>query len=105
LTALKNITHNPNVILRRWRDLRFILVEIERGIELRLAQEQVLHARFVIERLVRLRLIVGEGFLQARAALLFLLRELVDGAQSRKRQAQAVQIENRSEWDMECWEL
>ncbi len=35
----------------------------------------------MVEGLVRLRLIVSEGFSQARAALLFLFRELVEGAQ------------------------
>ena len=37
-------------------------VEVERGVELRLAHEQFFHTGFVIEGLVGLRLIVGEGF-------------------------------------------
>jgi hypothetical protein len=57
---LQNVAREPNIILRPWRDLRFILIKIKRGIEL--------------------RLIVGESFLQTRAALLFLLRELVERA-------------------------
>jgi hypothetical protein len=34
-------THKPGFILRQLRDLQFILIEVERGVELRLAREQV----------------------------------------------------------------
>jgi hypothetical protein len=44
------------------RDLIVALVEIECGVELRLAHEQFFHTGFVIEGLVGLRLKVGEGF-------------------------------------------
>ena len=46
-----------DLIIRRWRDLGFVLVEIKRGVELRLAREQVFQPRFVIEGPVGLRLI------------------------------------------------
>jgi hypothetical protein len=78
---LKDITRKLHVTLRRWRDLSFVLIEVKRGIELRLAREQVLRSRFVIEGLVGLRLIIGEVFLHARAALLFVIREFVESAQ------------------------
>ena len=38
----------------------FVFVEVKRGIEFRLAGEQVFHPRLVIEGLVGLRLIIGE---------------------------------------------
>jgi hypothetical protein len=38
---LENVTRNPDVILWGWRELFFVLVEIERGVEFRLAQERV----------------------------------------------------------------
>jgi hypothetical protein len=41
-----------------------------------------LHSRFVIEGLVGLRLIIDQGLLHARAALLFLIRKLIEGARS-----------------------
>jgi hypothetical protein len=59
---LENVAPQPDVILRRWGDLGFVLVEIEGGVELRLAHAQFFHARFVVEGLVGLRLIIGEGF-------------------------------------------
>ncbi len=37
--SLKNATCKTDVILCRWRDLRFVLVEVERGVELRLARK------------------------------------------------------------------
>jgi hypothetical protein len=40
-----------------------------------------LHSRFVIEGLIGLRLIIDQGLLHARAALLFLIRKLIEGAQ------------------------
>ena len=43
------------VLLSPWHNLSFVLVEIEHGIEFRLSQQQLLHARLVLERLVRLR--------------------------------------------------
>jgi integrase len=49
--------------------LRFVFVEVKRGVELGLAQDQVLHARFVVEGLVGLRLIIGERLLQTGATL------------------------------------
>jgi hypothetical protein len=57
LPDLESTARSVDVILRRWRDLGFVLVEIERGVELRLAREQVFQPSFVIERLVGLRLI------------------------------------------------
>jgi pimeloyl-ACP methyl ester carboxylesterase len=56
----------------------------EGGVELRLAGEQVLHARFVIEGPVGLRLIIGQSLLHAQAALLFVIVESVKRAQRRK---------------------
>jgi hypothetical protein len=50
----------PDVILCRYCYLFFVLVEIEGGVEFRLAGEQVLHTRFMIEGLVGLRLIIGQ---------------------------------------------
>jgi len=38
---LKNTTRKPNVILSRERYLSVVLVEIKRGVELRLANEQL----------------------------------------------------------------
>ena len=61
-------------------DLPFVLIEIERGVQFRLAREQFLYARFVIEGLVGLGLVIGEGFLQARAVLLLLVGEPVERA-------------------------
>ena len=60
-----NVTHNPNFILGVLRDLIVVLIKVKRSVELRLAHEQVLHARFVIEGLVGLCLIIGEGFPEA----------------------------------------
>jgi hypothetical protein len=39
--TLKNTTRKPNVILSRERYLSVVLVEIKRGVELRLASEQL----------------------------------------------------------------
>src|ERR1017187_2788077 len=48
---------------------------------MRLAREQLLHRRFVVERLVGLRPIIGQRFLHAGATLLFLIREFVESAE------------------------
>ena len=37
-----------------WHNLSFVLVEIERGSEFRLSQQQLLHACLMLERFVRL---------------------------------------------------
>jgi hypothetical protein len=33
--TLENTNHRLDIILRLWRDLRFVLVEVKRGVELR----------------------------------------------------------------------
>lgn len=38
-----------------------ILIKVKRGVQLRLAHQQFFHARFVIERVIRLRPIIGES--------------------------------------------
>ena len=58
--TLGDIARKPDVILRRWRDLFFVRVEVKSGVKFRLAGEQVLHTRLVVEGLVGLRLIIGE---------------------------------------------
>ena len=59
-----DVARKPDVILGRWRELGFVLVEVERGVEFGLAHGQFCHSRFVIEGLVGSRLIIGEGFAQ-----------------------------------------
>ena len=54
-----NVTHGPYIILCRLRDLLFVLVEVKRGVELRLAYEQGLHTRFVIKGLVGFALVAN----------------------------------------------
>jgi hypothetical protein len=61
--------------------LCFVLVEVKRDVELRLARERFRHTRFVIEGLVGLRLKIGEVLSQARAALRFLISEVVKRTQ------------------------
>jgi hypothetical protein len=61
---LDNFDLGLDIDLARGRDLRIVLIQVERGVKFRLANEQFLHARFVIERLVGLRLIIVEGFPQ-----------------------------------------
>jgi len=73
----ERFARKSDVLLCRWRDLGFVLVEVERGVELRLARAQVVHARFMVEGLVCLGLIIGQRLLHARAVLLFLIREFI----------------------------
>jgi hypothetical protein len=58
---MKNVPSKRDAILKRWRNLFLVLIEIKGGVELRLAEEQFFHPSFVIERLVGLGLILGEG--------------------------------------------
>ena len=78
---METVTRSRDVILGRLRDLCFVLVEIEGGIELRLAHEEFFQPRFVVEGLVGLRLIIGESFAEARAAFLFLVGEFIQRAE------------------------
>ena len=61
--------------------LPLALVEIKGGVELRLTGEQILEARLLFERPVRLSAIVGQRLFKAVFALLLLHREFVERAE------------------------
>ena len=69
------------LVIFGFRRLPVALVEIEGGVELRLTRKQILEARLVLERPVRLRPIVRQRLFEAVLALLLLDRELVERAQ------------------------
>jgi hypothetical protein len=66
---LEHVALGLDVVLRGRGDLAFILVEIERGVELRLPREQVLYTRLVLERLIGLLPVIGEDAQKAARRL------------------------------------
>src|ERR1022692_1877402 len=69
------------LVILRFRRLPIALIEIKGGVELRLTRQQILEARLMLERPVRLSPVVGQRLFEAVLALPLLDRELVERAQ------------------------
>ena len=68
-------------VFRFVHDLRFVLVEIETGVKLRLLRKKILQAGFVLKGPAQLGAVIGQGLLLPLDFLLFFLGAAIEAAE------------------------
>jgi hypothetical protein len=73
-----DLAHRAAVILGLLGNLMVVFVEIEQRVQLRLARDQILDPRFMLEWLDGLGLVVGQVLFQSLLVFLLLIGKFVD---------------------------